>query len=173
MTGRHGWSDIVVAAAVLIFPAAALVRAHGNEHAEVKTVIGSAKVSITYNRPTLKGRDLGKLVHPGDLWRMGADIPTSLESDEDLDFGGTRVPKGKYILLARYVQPGEWRLVISTQDRMHYEPSAKVAEVPLEVEEGKDPVEELTIQLTNKGGRGMLEIAWGGQRLMTTFAPAK
>ena len=172
MSNRRRVSAIV-GAAVIFFPAAVLVRAHGNEHAEVKTVLGSAKVSITYNRPTLKGRDLGKLIHPGDLWRMGADIPTTLESDEDLDFGGTRVPKGKYILLARYVQPGEWRLVISTQDRMHYEPSAKVAEVSLEVEEGKDPVEELTIQLTNKGGRGVIEIAWGGQRLMSTFAPAK
>ena len=173
MTERRRFSTIVVSAAVLFFAPATVVLAHGNEHAEVKAAVGNAKVSITYNRPSLKGRDLAKLIHPGDLWRMGADIPTTLESDGDLDFGATRVPKGKYTLLARYVQPGEWTLVISTKDRMHYEPSAKVAEVPLEVEEVKDPVEELTIQVTNKGGRGVLEIAWGSQRLVTAFAPAK
>lgn len=172
MTAGLKFSAMALTAAALFFAPAA-VRAHGNEHAEVKAAVGSAKISITYNRPTLKGRDLSKLIHPGDLWRMGADIPTTLETDEDLDFGAARVPKGKYILLARFVQPGEWALVISTKDRMHYEPSAKVAEVPLQVEEIKDPVEELAIQVTNKGGHGVLEISWGGQRLLTTFSPAK
>ena len=79
------------------------VRGHGNEHGEAKATIGSAKVVISYNRPSLKGRDLMKMIHPGDLWRLGADIPTTIESDSDLDFGGTRVPKGKHILMARYV----------------------------------------------------------------------
>jgi hypothetical protein len=148
-------------------------RAHGNDHADAKATIGSAKVSVSYNRPSLKGRDLTKMIHPGDLWRMGADVPTTIESDVDLDFGGTRVPKGTHVLLARYVQPGEWTLVVSSKDRMHYEPSAKLAEVPMEVQELKDPVEEMTIQLTNKGGRGMLEVAWGNQRLVASFAPAK
>lgn len=147
--------------------------AHGNEHGEAKATVGPAKVSITYNRPNLKGRDLTKMIHSGDLWRMGADIPTTIESDVDLDFGGTRVPKGKHVLLARCIQPGEWSLVVSSKDRMHYEPSAKLAEVPLEVQDVKDPVEELTIQLTNKGGRGVIEVAWGSQRLIASFAPAK
>ena len=149
------------------------VRAHGNEHGEAKATIGSAKVIVSYNRPSLKGRDLMKMIHPGDLWRLGADIPTTIESDSDLDFGGARVPKGKHILMARYVAPGEWTLVVSSKDRLHYEPSAKLAEVPMEVQDGKDPTEELSIQLSSKGGRGAIEIAWGGYRLAATFTPAK
>ena len=163
----------VIAATGMLFLIASEVCAHGNEHGEAKATLGTAKVSISYNRPSLKGRDLTKMIHPGDLWRMGADIPTSIESDVDLDFGGARVPKGKHVLLTRYVQPGEWTLVVSSKDRMHYEPSAKLAEVPMEVQDVKDVVEELTIQLTNKGGRGVIEVAWGNQRLMASFTPAK
>ena len=76
-------------------------------------------------------------------------------------------------LMARYVAPGEWTLVVSSKDRLHYEPSAKLAEAPMEVQDGKDPTEDLSIQLSNKGGRGVIEIAWGGYRLVATFAPAK
>lgn len=147
--------------------------AHGNEHGEAKATVGGAKVTISFNSPTLKGRDLKTMIHPGDLWRLGADIPTTIESDADLDFGGTRVPKGKHVLLARYVQPGEWTLVVSSKDRMHYEPSAKLAEAPMEVQQTGDPVEAMSIQLTNKGGRGVIEIAWGTQRLVASFTPAK
>jgi membrane fusion protein, copper/silver efflux system len=147
--------------------------AHGNEHGEAKATIGGAKVSISFNSPSLKGRDLKAMIHPGDLWRLGADIPTTIESDADLDFGGTRVPKGKHVLLARLVQPGEWTLVVSSKDRMHYEPSAKLAEVPMEVQDAKDPVEAMSIQLTNKAGRGVIEISWGTQHLIASFTPAK
>jgi hypothetical protein len=162
---------VMTVGALAILPHPAL--AHGNEPGSAKATIGNTKVSIDFRRPTLKGRDLMKLLHPGDLWRMGADIPTTLDSDGDLDFGGTRVPKGKNFLMARYVEPGKWTLVVSSKDRQHYEPSAKLAEIPMEVEEGKDAVDAMDIQLTSKGGRGNIEVAWGSYRLTASFAPAK
>ncbi len=150
-----------------------LALAHGNEPGSAKATIGTVKVSIEFRRPTLKGRDLMKLIHPGDLWRMGADVPTTIESDADLDFGGTRVPKGKYFLMARFVEAGKWTLVVSSKERRTYEPSSKLAEIPMDVEEGKDPVDAMDIQLTNKGGRGNLEVAWGTFRLTASFTPVK
>jgi hypothetical protein len=146
--------------------------AHGNEEGSAKATIGTAKVSIDFRRPMLKGRDLMKLIHPGDLWRMGADVPTTIDSDTDLDFGGTRIAKGKHILLARFVEPGKWTLVVSAKDRSHYEPSAKLAEIPMQVEEVKDSVDAMNIQLSNSNGAGNIEIAWGTFRLRVTFAPA-
>ena len=157
--------------ALAILPHLAL--AHGNEPGSAKATIGNTKVTIDFRRPALKGRDLMKLLHPGDLWRMGADIPTTLDSDGDLDFGGTRVPKGKYFLMARYVEPGKWTLVVSSKDRQHYEPTAKLAEIPMDVEEGKDAVDAMDIQLSSKGGRGDIVIAWGTYRLTAPFAPSK
>ncbi len=152
---------------------APLALAHGNEPGSAKATIGTTKVSIDYRRPMLKGRDVMKLIHPGDLWRLGADVSTTIESDGDLDFGGTRVPKGKHFLMARFVETGKWTLVVSSKERREYEPSAKLAEIPMEVEEGKDPVDAMDIQLTNKAGRGSIEIAWGTFRLTASFAPAK
>lgn len=146
---------------------------HGNELGKVEVAIGAAKVAIEYGRPSLKGRDVLKMIQVGQLWRLGADVPTTIESDTDLDFGGTRVPKGKHVLLARLVEPGKWSLVISSKPANHYEPSAKLAELPIETQEEKDPIEELTIKLSEKDGRGQIEIAWGTHRLLAAFAPAK
>ncbi len=147
--------------------------AHGNERGTAKATIGAATVTIDYGRPTLKGRDFMKLIQPGGVWRIGSDAPTTIDSDADLDFGGTRVSKGKHILLAHYIEPGKWSLVVSTKSAAQYQPGAKLAEVPMEVQEGKDPVEEVTIQLSAKGGEGVIEVAWGAVRLVGSFSVAK
>jgi Protein of unknown function (DUF2911) len=145
---------------------------HGNEHAKTEAVIGNAKVSIEYAKPTLKGRDINTLIQPGQMWRLGADVPTVIESDADLDFGGTVVPKGKHVLLARLIAPGQWSLVVSSQPIYSYEPSAKLAEVPLKLEQMKDPVEALSIQLSSESGQGIIQIAWGTQKLTASFKAA-
>ncbi len=170
---KHSRVFILAAAVSLLLVAAHRSLAHGNDRGEAKTTVGNAKVSIAYGRPALKGREMMKMIQPGQLWRIGADAPTTLDSTTDLDFGGTRVPKGKHILLARLIEPGKWSLVFSSKSAHDYEPSAKVAEVPLEVREEKDPVEEVTIRLSSKGGRGIVEISWGTSRLSASFTPAK
>ncbi len=101
--------------------------AHGNERGAAKATIGGATVTIDYGRPRLKGRDLLKLIQPGALWRLGSDAPTTIESDADLDFGGTRVAKGKHILLAHYIEPGKWSLVVSSKPASQYDPGANAA----------------------------------------------
>lgn len=146
--------------------------AHGNEIGKAEATIGRAKVTIAYGRPQLKGRDINKLIEPGQMWRIGADVATTIESDTDLDFGGTRVPKGKHVLLARLSAPGQWSLVVSSAPVNHYEPSSKLAEEPMTIEQGKDSVEDLTINLTNNSGEGVIEISWGTQRLSASFKPA-
>ena len=81
------------------------------------------------------------------------------------------VPKGKHVLLARLAAPGQWSLVVSSQPIYSYEPSAKLAEVPLKLEQLKDPVEALTIQLSSAGGQGVIQITWGTQKLTASFKP--
>jgi Protein of unknown function (DUF2911) len=146
--------------------------AHGNDRGEAKATIGKAQVTIDYGRPTLKGRDMLNKIKPGQVWRLGSDAATTLESNVDLDFGGTRVPKGKHILLARLAEGRKWTLVVSSKSAMQYDPAAKIAEVPMELHEVSDPVEELTIKLANEGGRGLIEVSWGSARLTASFTPA-
>jgi hypothetical protein len=113
------------------------------------------------------------MMEPGKVWRIGSNAPTTITSDVDLDFGGTRIAKGKNILLARLAEPGKWSLLVSTKNVFQYEPSAKLAEVPIEVKQDKESVEQLTITLTNKDGRGVIEIAWETSRLLASFGVAK
>jgi hypothetical protein len=162
--------SVIIAGAALIV-GTSLAAGHGNDQGKAQVTIGSANVTIEYGRPMLKGRDIAKLIEPGQMWRIGADVPTTIESDADLDFGGTRVPKGKHVLLARLVAPGQWSLVVSSQPVNHYEPSAKLAETLMEVQQSAS-VDELTISLSNEGGRGVIVISWGTQKLTAAFRPA-
>jgi hypothetical protein len=163
---------IATATATLIALITSASMAHGNERGSVEATINGAHISIDYGRPALKGRDMLKQIQPGQLWRIGADAPTTLESDKELNFSGTIVPKGKHILLARLVEPGKWTLVFSSKSVFQYEPSAKLAEIPLTFQEASDSAELVTIQLTNKDGTGIIEIAWGKMRLSASFKPA-
>jgi len=163
---------IAISTAALVFLTTNAGVAHGAERGSVKLTINGAHITIDYGRPMLKGRDMLGQLKPGQVWRIGADSPTTLESDKDLDFGGTVVPKGKHIPLAKLVEPGKWTLVFSSKSVFQYEASAKIAEVPLTVEEANDSDEMVTLKLTDQGGSGVLEIAWGKMRLTTSFKPA-
>jgi len=165
-------TSIGLATATLIILMSSPSLAHGNERGSVKATINGVHISIDYGRPALKGRDMLGQIRSGQLWRIGADAPTTLESDKELNFGGTIVPKGKHILLARLVEPGKWTLVFSSKSVFQYEPSAKLAEVPLTLEEARDSAELVTIQVTDKDGTGVIEIAWGKMRLSASFKPA-
>ena len=165
-------TSIGLATATLIVLMSSASMAHGNERGSVKVTINGARISIDYGRPALKGRDMLKQIQPGNVWRIGADAPTTLESDKELNFGGTIIPKGKHILLARLVERGKWTLVFSSKSVFQYEPSAKLAEVPLTLEEASDSAELVTLQVTGKDGTGVIEIAWGKMRLSASFKPA-
>ncbi len=109
---------------------------------------------------------------PGQFWRIGADIPATLDSDRDLNFNGTIVPKGKHVLMARRVGVGKWTLVFSGGPAARRGRVVKRPEVPVTLQETKDSTELVTIQLTDNNGTGVLEIVWGKLHLSTSFRPA-
>ena len=146
--------------------------AQGANRGSAKATINGAQISIDYGRPALKGRDMLSQIKPGELWRIGSGQPTTLDTDKELNFGGTIVPKGKHILLARLVEPGKWMLVFSTKSVFDYDPSAKITEVPLTLENTSDSAELVTITVAEKGGTGVLDISWGKMRLSASFKPA-
>ncbi|HEX5481108.1 MAG TPA: DUF2911 domain-containing protein [Terriglobia bacterium] len=135
--------------------------------------IGGGHVEIEYGRPSLHGRDVLKLIEPGQLWRLGADAPTTLESSTDLNFGGTRISRGKHILLVRYSEPGVWSLVISKAPAIQYEPASRLAETLLRFERVTQSTEVLSIHLSKRRGKGEIAIAWGRYRLKGEFAPVR
>lgn len=160
--------------AIIVFCslAAGMALAHGNPRGNATAAIGKTKVSVDYGRIYLKGRDLMKMIEVGQLWRVGADAPTTITSNAPLIFGGQRVPAGSHILLARYVEPGHWTLVVSSKSAFEYQPAAKLAEIPLDLTSGQPLIDLLTVTLQSRGGQGTIEIAWGAYRLTGSFQPA-
>lgn len=166
-------TGLSVVAVTVISMGAVLLLAQGGDRGEATATIGSAHVSIDYGRPMLNGRDPLSMLKPGQVWRLGASAPTTIESDHDLLFGNTRVPKGKHILLAQLSEPGKWLLVVSNKPSEAYDSSAKLAEAPMKVEKGQDAVEQMTVKLSANGNQGNLQVAWGKSRLLGTFSVAE
>ena len=51
-----------------------------------------------------------------------------------------------------------------------YDPEEDVAEIPLSYGELDEPVEALSIELTEQGEGGLLTIAWGSVELTAAFS---
>jgi len=98
----------------------------GNKRAAVSEWVGITNVTITYNRPAVKGREgqiWGKLVAVGytDLgfgtskaapWRAGANENTTIEFNNDVKIEGQSLAAGKYALFIAY-DPAECTLIFS------------------------------------------------------------
>lgn len=75
------------------------------------TIAAGAKISIHYNAPSVKGREIwGKLVPYKKVWRTGANEATIFESDVDLMVEGQLLPKGKYALFT-IPDKAEWTII--------------------------------------------------------------
>jgi hypothetical protein len=75
--------------------------------------VGLTDVTITYSRPSVKGRTiLGTVVPYGKRWRTGANATTSIKFSDDVTIEGKKVPAGEYGL---YTVPNaaEWTVVLN------------------------------------------------------------
>ena len=123
------------------------------------------KVSIEYGRPTLRGRDLEKLISPGEEWRMGSDTATTLTTDVDLKFGDKIVQKGKYVLKAKLVDKEKWHLIVLRDE-------TTVAEIPLNLQKVDSSAEAMKIELQERSNGGRFVLQWGNLTLSTDFQKA-
>jgi hypothetical protein len=72
--------------------------------------INGATISINYSSPSVKGRVIwGELVPYNKIWRAGANVATTIETDKDLTIEGSKLPAGKYSF---FVIPNEKECVL-------------------------------------------------------------
>ena len=70
-----------------------------SQHATVTQQIQGTAVSIAYNRPVARGRDLfGSLVPWGRRWHPGADSATTISFSKDVVIDGHSLAAGRYSL---------------------------------------------------------------------------
>jgi hypothetical protein len=78
----------------------------------VTQAVGLTDITITYSRPSAKGRVIfGELVPWGEMWRTGANASTKIKFTDDVKMEGFDVPAGEYAL---YTIPNkdEWTIII-------------------------------------------------------------
>ncbi len=72
------------------------------------------KIKVLYSRPYKNDRAIfGELVKYGEDWRLGANEGTEATFYQNVEIGGTVIPRGVYRLLAE-VNEGHWDVVVST-----------------------------------------------------------
>jgi hypothetical protein len=143
--------------------------AGGSPHVKAEWAIDGASVSITYGRPYLKGRTVGKNVEPMPkrVWRLGADEATTLTSNRPLRIGGTAVPAGSYTLWVLDTGDG-WQLIVNSQTGQfgtEYDAKRDVARIPMTVASSTKPAEQLTISIRDR----QLVIEWGASTATVPF----
>ncbi len=146
---------------VLIVAVVAMQRQRVSPHETIDATIGGKKVSITYGRPSLKGRKAvgGELVPYGKVWRTGADEATILTTEADLMIGTLAVPKGSYSLFTLPTESG-WKLIVNKTDKQwgafSYKDADDLGRVDMKVGKTAAAVEQFTISLTG----GVLKLEW-------------
>ena len=86
--------------------------------AKITQKVGLTDVSVSYSRPSTKGRKIfGELVPYGQVWRTGANNATILTFSTDVTVGGQAVPAGSYAL---YSIPGksDWTIILSKKTEL-------------------------------------------------------
>lgn len=80
----------------------------------VRFSIGDAEALLCYSRPSARGRVMigGDRVPYGEVWRTGANEPTTLHLGFAADIAGVRVDPGTYTLYT-VPRPGVWEIIVN------------------------------------------------------------
>lgn len=84
-------------------------------NAALSQTIGTTVIDMHYGRPGVKGRTIfGDLVPWGEVWRAGANEPTTLTFSDDVQIEGEPLDAGTYNLFLRPNQNGAWDVIFTT-----------------------------------------------------------
>ena len=156
-----GVSRICVVAALaflVVTPGTAAQQSRISPHEQTKATIDGARITITYGRPSMRGRTIfGALVPYDRVWCPGADEATVLDSDKPIDLNGLKVPAGPHTI---WMLPtaNQWTLIVSKEPsgfHTQYHPDADLGRVTLRKDPINPTVEQLTFEIApNRSGPG-------------------
>ncbi len=111
----HLGATVVLATTLLAAPAAQaqITTPQPSPKSTVTQRVGLTDVTISYSRPSVKGRAIfGTVVPYGKRWRTGANATTSIKFSDDVTIEGKKIPAGEYGL---YTIPNaaEWTVVLN------------------------------------------------------------
>jgi hypothetical protein len=150
--------------------------AGGSPHYKSEWTIDGAKISISYGRPSLKGRPEATLMPAGQEWRTGADTATRITTDKALMFGSVHLPAGTYTI--NTVPGATWQLVLGKMETpgqwgVPYNPKLELGRTPMSLAKNATGVEQLTISMDDTSEGGTLRIEWGTAKATAPFVVMK
>ena len=141
---------------------------------EEKLTSGGMTVSVTYNRPSVRGRlifgpkEQNALQPFGEYWRLGANEATEITFNRDVQFNGSRVPGGTYRM---YAIPGSGSFEIVLNSELgksgSNEPDTSKDILRTKVSTEKTTsVEQFTISLAPEGDGINMVFEWSDTRFV-------
>src|SRR6185312_1506339 len=146
-------------------------------HETTGAVVDGNRVTITYGRPFMKGREIwGKLVPYDKVWRTGSDEATILITQKPIVIGETTVPAGAYTLWTLPAADGSAKLIINKQIGQwgvgpgSYDEKQDLARVDMKKETLDAPVEQFTMAVSRNGE---ISMSWDKTKYSVSFTAAK
>lgn len=137
--------------------------------AEFKQTVGLTEVSVSYSRPSARGRVVfGDLVPYGEKWRTGANSATKLSFSDNVKLGGEEIKKGAYALVT-VPTADSWKVLLFPYDSPNwgsYEDKEPMVAFAVAAAKTADFTETFTIgvsDVTNSGAN--IEIRWANTKV--------
>jgi hypothetical protein len=148
-------------------------------HESTSGTIDGATLTITYGRPSARGRKImGGLVPYGEVWTPGADEATTLTTSEQLRIGNVVVPAGEYSIWMM-PSPTEWTLFLNKNANLFHTATRNTRQdlprIRLQKRTLDDPTERLTftIEQNPSGPGGVIKMLWENTELTATVTSAR
>lgn len=136
---------------------------------------GDLTISVTYSRPSVRGRvifgtkEQGALQPYGEYWRLGANEATEIAFNRDVTFNDQPAKAGTYRM---YAVPGAQTFDIALNSElgewgaMEPDYSLDVLHTKIPVQKTSSPVEQYTITLKPAGNGADVILEWSDTRLV-------
>lgn len=99
-----------------------------SQHGTVSQEIASTRITIEYDRPTARGRDLAGTLIPYDrVWCPGANECTTLTTTTDITIEGQTLPAGTYTVWAK-PGPDKWTIIFNRAHPVFHTQYARYAD---------------------------------------------
>ena len=115
---------------------------------------GDLTLKVFYCRPYKKGREIfGGLIPYNEVWRTGANEPTTFTTNKAIDFGGTMVQPGTYSLWT-IPQQTQWTIILNTEvpdwgagfdGKAAHNPKHDAYKINVAAQDLQEPVEQFTM----------------------------
>jgi hypothetical protein len=133
-------------------------------------------LTITYGRPSKKGRVIWGGLVPWDRWWMpGADEATILTTTRRITLGGLEIPAGEHSIYFWPAEAAAQFIINNETGQFHtvYHAAQDLGRVNATMTKRLEPVEQMTFEVSPRPDGGTLKLAWDDREYAVPFVVGK